>query len=204
MTVSTTAVHLHAVVTESSVTLSSFFCHLTSPEMYRQVPALIPLDAKWRPSRSNPLSPGPSFHRPEESKNSSNSSREFSLPTILLGDLPFTYREILRDIANLCARSRAFKTPNPDGSKVNVLVPSGISLSGNRQYDVRFTYPKPESLNPNSDVHVRENLPCHVTSSLHSKSGIAGSRFSCSQFLGNRKSRMPNPDLPGSRATCPL
>jgi hypothetical protein len=39
---------------------------------------------------------------------------------------------------------------------------------------------------------------------LSDLSGIAGSRFHRSQFLCIIKPRMPSPDLPGSRATCPV
>jgi hypothetical protein len=76
--------------------------------------------------------------RPKESKNSSNSSREFSLPTGYSSDHPQSPREIgLRDIAKPAITLLVlFKTPNPDGSKVDVLKHVGDFPIGKSAHEV--------------------------------------------------------------------
>jgi hypothetical protein len=113
-------------------------------------------------------------------------------------------REIgFRDIAKPCVHVLVLlKTPNPDGSTVNASILIGdFPIGKSAPVMSRFTRPQiPEPRTPMA----RALSPRHVTSLSAPISGIAGSRFHRSQFLCIRKPRMPNPDFPGSRATCPL
>jgi hypothetical protein len=133
-----------------------------------------------QPSRSNRSHQDLLLPRPEESKNSSNSSREFSLPTVtpstispsLIGKSGFAISRNSR----YCSRANQ----NPEPRWVNestLLFFSGISLSGNRYIRCRgFHAPRiPEPRTPMA----RALSPRHVTSSLLSigNRGIAISLF---------------------------
>jgi hypothetical protein len=101
----------------------------------------------------------------------------------------------------VCTFSCYSKPRTPMGQQSTLLFLSGISLSG-KSTPVMSRFTRPPISEPRTPM-ARALPPCHVTSPSVI-SGIAGSRFHRSQFLCIRKPRMPNPDFPGSCATCPL
>jgi hypothetical protein len=149
--------------------------------------------------------------RPEESKSSSNSSREFSLPTVTPAMIP------LHLSGNRNSRVRefsahnigSFTSPKPDGQRVNVFFligdfPIGKSAKSGVALHLRHKNPNPELRYSDTCTSLNLVVPhCHVTSF----SRAIGNRvitISPAEIPCTMKPRMPNPTLPGSRATCPV
>jgi hypothetical protein len=163
-------------------------CLLFSTPESKSLPTLIPLGAE-SPSEETLSHQDLLRLRPKESNNSSNSSREFSLPTVtpsaispsLLGKSGFTISRIL------CARSRATQNSEPRtlmGQRSTLLPYQGFPYREIAACDVNnltFQTPSPEvsisQYNATWSPLVPVVLHCHVTFGI---SWIVNLRGKCS------------------------
>jgi hypothetical protein len=135
-------------------------------------------------------------------KNSSNSSREFSLPTgVSIRDLPFANREIrTRGFASstLTISTLQFPSPSSDGQRSTPPLvgdfPIGISLlamSMTWSSNLRTPMHRLFDVMPPVLHYISWSHAAHVTS------GFRGSRIHDTSFPCCWKPRTPNPDPPG-------